>query len=188
MRKSYKYEIILFYFQKVLKNSLDPDPDSGVFWIRIEIFGWIRIRVQWIRISNTGSKCLFLCSPHQITCFPRWTANLWLSRTRSVPGGSPWTSFQAIRLHLYSGVENPQHCNADSDNQMLNNSDADYKKLPVLDSAQKYVFSFLKKIKLTSVHSITLYWREISCLISFLAWSNCFCKINPPYSFNTHTW
>ena len=55
MIKSYYYEIILYYFQIVLRNSLDPD--SGVFWIRIEIFGWIRIRVPWIRIRNTAAVC-----------------------------------------------------------------------------------------------------------------------------------
>ena len=32
----------------VLRNSLDPD--LGSFWIRIriEVFGWIRIRIKWI--------------------------------------------------------------------------------------------------------------------------------------------
>ena len=39
MRKSYNYEILLYYFPLVLRNSLDPDPASGVFRIRIEIFG-----------------------------------------------------------------------------------------------------------------------------------------------------
>ena len=28
------------------RNCLDPDSDSGVFWIRIEFFGWFRNRVQ----------------------------------------------------------------------------------------------------------------------------------------------
>ena len=40
------YEIILYYFQLVLRNSLDPDPDSGVFRIHIEIFGSIPIRIR----------------------------------------------------------------------------------------------------------------------------------------------
>ena len=44
MIKWYKYEIIIYYFEIVLKIQLG----SGfrVFWIRIriEIFGWIRIR------------------------------------------------------------------------------------------------------------------------------------------------
>ena len=37
-------EIILYYFQIGLRNSLDPY--SGVFQIRIAILGGIRIRVQ----------------------------------------------------------------------------------------------------------------------------------------------
>ena len=37
MRKSYNYEIILYYFQTVLGNSLDPDLDSGDFRIRIRL-------------------------------------------------------------------------------------------------------------------------------------------------------
>ena len=44
MRKSFNYEIIFYEFQILLRNSLDPDPDSGVYWIRIEIFGWIRVQ------------------------------------------------------------------------------------------------------------------------------------------------
>ena len=53
---AYNNEIILYYFQILLRNSLDQYPDSGVFWIRIwiEMFGWIRILVQLIRIQNTG--------------------------------------------------------------------------------------------------------------------------------------
>ena len=45
MKKWYNYEIIIYYIQIVLKKL-----GSGfrVFWIRIriEIFGWIRIRFQ----------------------------------------------------------------------------------------------------------------------------------------------
>ena len=39
MGKSYNYKIMLYKFQILVRNSLDPD--SGVFWIRfrIEIFG-----------------------------------------------------------------------------------------------------------------------------------------------------
>ena len=44
---NYKNNVILF---SVLRNSLDPDPDSVVY--RIKIFGWIRI--QLIRIRHTG--------------------------------------------------------------------------------------------------------------------------------------
>ena len=33
----------MFYFQIVLK--IKKDPDSGVFWIRVEIFDWIRIQL-----------------------------------------------------------------------------------------------------------------------------------------------
>ena len=45
----------------MLRNSLDPDLDAGVFWIRIEIFGriWIQIRFQWIRRRNAAFKHLF---------------------------------------------------------------------------------------------------------------------------------
>ena len=50
---------------------------------------------------------------------------------------------------------------------MSNIADPDYKKLPVLDSAQKYFFSFFQKIKLTSVHSISLYWSEKPELYNF---------------------
>ena len=49
MRKSYNYELILYNFQIVVRNILDPYPDSGVIWIQIEIFGWFRIRIR-IRI------------------------------------------------------------------------------------------------------------------------------------------
>ena len=47
-----------YYFQRVLRNSLDldPNPYSGDFWIWIEIFGWIRIRIQ----LNTDPKHWFL--------------------------------------------------------------------------------------------------------------------------------
>ena len=52
MRKSYNYEEIVYHFQIVLRNSLNQD--SGVFWIRIDIFGWIRY--YWIRIQNTDAN------------------------------------------------------------------------------------------------------------------------------------
>ena len=54
IRKSYIYEVILSFVQIVLRNSLDPDPDSRSFWIRIEIFCWIWIR--WIWIRSTGQE------------------------------------------------------------------------------------------------------------------------------------
>ena len=48
-----------YYFQRVLRNSLDldPNPYSGDFWIWIEIFGWIRVRGKKIRIQNTAVHC-----------------------------------------------------------------------------------------------------------------------------------
>ena len=83
MRKSYNYEIILHYFQIALVNSLDPD--SGVFSIRIDIFGWIRIWVQWLRIRNTGSNCKNpYCSKMLHLYFYCCTSmRLWVLRSRS---------------------------------------------------------------------------------------------------------
>ena len=40
----------------MLRNRLDLD--SGILWIQIEIFGWLRIRAHGIRILNTGGEQL----------------------------------------------------------------------------------------------------------------------------------
>ena len=45
----------------MLRNSLDPDPDSVVY--RIKIFGWIRI--QLIRIRHTGE--VGVCTLSRVT-------------------------------------------------------------------------------------------------------------------------
>ena len=71
----YNYEIS-YYFFLVLRNSLDPD--SGVFRIRIEIFGWIRIRVQWIRIRNTrGNPSICILSIERHLHQPGWAMAWW---------------------------------------------------------------------------------------------------------------
>ena len=68
MRKSFNHEVILIFCQipVVLRNSFDPDPDSRSFWIRIEIFGWIRIRIQWLCFWNTAYFCGNPISWHSI--------------------------------------------------------------------------------------------------------------------------
>ena len=65
----FSIEIILYYFQTVLKNSQDPDPDSGVFCIRIriEIFGWIRIRIHLNTIPKHTKNYLGFLSISDIT-------------------------------------------------------------------------------------------------------------------------
>ena len=59
MIKWYTYEIIIYYFKIVLKNS--KDPDSWVFWtrIRIEIFSWIQIRIR-IQLNTDPKHCALL--------------------------------------------------------------------------------------------------------------------------------
>ena len=57
MRKSYKYEIILYYFQQVLRNSLDPGKD---FWLDPGSMNMVRIR-NTVQYPLNGAKAILAC-------------------------------------------------------------------------------------------------------------------------------
>ena len=67
MRKSYNNEVILIFFQIVLRKIL-------VFWIRIriEMLGWIRIRIQ----LNIDPKHCYIPYRYILVssnlCYGRW--------------------------------------------------------------------------------------------------------------------
>ena len=61
MRKFYNHEIILYYFQTVLRNSLDPDPASGFFWFRIEI-----LARSGFGFNEYGYETLFTANPFNL--------------------------------------------------------------------------------------------------------------------------